>query len=80
MVIYKKEAFEKFQTLLWRLKADVTTYLVGVNLDFNTPAVQQSTTESDYVHILEAASKQAPNLVKQTKTNKSADDVEVFEV
>lgn len=28
LVIYKKEAFEKFQTLLWRLKVDVTTYLI----------------------------------------------------
>ena len=28
LVIYKKEAFEKFQSLLWRLKVDVTTFLI----------------------------------------------------
>jgi len=79
LVIYKKEAFEKFQTLLWRLKVDVTTYLIGVNVAFDAAPVQQSSTESDYVHILEAASKNAPK-VKKITTNKSSDEIEVFEV
>ncbi|HCB51202.1 TPA: hypothetical protein DEP21_01275 [Patescibacteria group bacterium] len=39
LVMYKKEAFDKFQTLLWRLKSDVTTYIA--NFDF-TVVSQQS--------------------------------------
>lgn len=47
---------------------------------FDAAPIQQSSTESDYVHILEAASKNAPKVQKIQKTNASSDEIEVFEV
>ena len=83
LVIYKKEAFEKFQTLLWRLKADVTSFLISVNLTLEASPIQQINADDDYVvNTLEAASKlsgKAPRQVK-TITNKDDSDVEVYEV
>lgn len=38
LVVFKKEAFEKFQTLLWRLKSDVTNYLIS--FDFHQQVAQ----------------------------------------
>ncbi|MEI6426297.1 MAG: preprotein translocase subunit SecA [Candidatus Absconditabacteria bacterium] len=80
LVIYKKEAFEKFQSLLWRLKADVTTFLVGVNLTMDAAPIQVQSTPDNYVQMLEAASKQSPKTPKIQKASTSSDDVEVYEV
>jgi preprotein translocase subunit SecA len=57
LVVYKKEAFEKFQTLLLRLKQDVTTYLM--NFDFGgKPSVEpviEAQTDPNYLDILQKA-------------------------
>ena len=84
LVIYKKEAFEKFQTLLWRLKSDVTTYLIGVNVELTSAPVQtRPTTSDEYMQVLENVSKlvaKTPAVSNKSQFSKSDDDVEVFEV
>jgi preprotein translocase subunit SecA len=84
--MYKKEAFEKFQILLLRLKQDITMYLV--NFDFsNKPSSQpviEIPVDSSYLDILQQASSSVKNIsVKQQKksaSNIKDSDVEVFEV
>ena len=84
LVIYKKEAFEKFQTLLWRLKSDVTTYLIGVDVELNFSSVQEkSSTSDDYMQILEDVSKivaKTPAHSNKLQSAKSNDGIEIFEV
>jgi len=83
--MYKKEAFEKFQTLLLRLKQDVTMYLM--NFDFGgKPSVQpviETQSDPNYLDILQQAGDSAKNIKPQqliSKPKKSDDGVEIFEV
>ncbi|HBB03371.1 TPA: hypothetical protein DCZ39_00475 [Patescibacteria group bacterium] len=95
LVIYKSEAFEKFQILLYRLKFDVTTYIAGI--DFNMVQQQDqaqqvsmasSQSEAEYLKMLQKVSSE----VKEIKTERprakkpepmvyeNSDGVEIFEV
>lgn len=85
LVVYKKEAFEKFQTLLLRLKQDVTTYLM--NFDFGgKPSVEpviEAQTDPNYLDILQKAWSSAKNIkiqVPKWQSSKNDGGVEVFEV
>ncbi len=74
LVMYKKEAFEKFQELLFRLKQDVTLYLLNIDFSSKVSVEPQVTisTESDYLQILQKAWSSSQNI--------QSSDVEVFEV
>lgn len=83
LVVYKKEAFEKFQTLLMRLKQDVTMYLM--NFDFSGKSSEEPIIEipldSNYLDVLQQASSSVKqNPVKTSKKSNNQDEVEVFEV
>ncbi len=81
LVVYKKEAFEKFQSLLMRLKQDVTLYLV--NFDFSSKPSSQvvDVNDSSYLDTLQQAGAIAPTQsVISKKKAASTQDVEVFEV
>lgn len=82
LVVYKKEAFEKFQTLLLRLKQDVTMYLM--NFDFNGKASPEPVIEipvdSSYLDILQQASTKVTPVKKSVTNSSKNDEIEVFEV
>jgi len=83
--MYKKEAFEKFQTLLLRLKQDVTMYLM--NFDFGgKPSAQPVIgvqSDPNYLDILQQVGDSVKNSKPQqlkSKSKKTDDGVEIFEV
>lgn len=92
MVVYKAEAYEKFQILLYRLKFDVTAYIAGV--DFATlqqqSQVQQvvmtgSQSEAEYLKMLEKVSAEMPKISSQKQSPEkmvyeNSEGVEIFEV
>jgi preprotein translocase subunit SecA len=87
LIVYKKEAFDKFQTLLSRLKFDVTSYLISMEAPSSTTQPSVSTGESDYLKALEAAAKQSKTYVEKNPvissnkvTYQNDDGFEVFEV
>lgn len=85
--MYKSEAYEKFQNLLYRLKFDVTAYIAGI--DFALLQQQQtpqtitvnSQSEAEYLKMLQQVSsevKVVQSLKKQS--SQTTDGVEIFEV
>ena len=83
LVVYKKEAFEKFQQLLFRLKKDVTLYLM--NFDFSAKApepVVEIEMDPNYLEQLQKASNNLPiNIPSKSSSKKTSnDDVEVIEI
>lgn len=96
LVVYKSEAFTKFQTLLWRLKLDVTSYIAGI--DFVAiqqqqiiPPLMQEQSEETLLSMLQEVSKnikdaptrpiQPERIFDQKKVAYQTDDgIEIFEV
>ncbi|MCX6823127.1 MAG: preprotein translocase subunit SecA, partial [candidate division SR1 bacterium] len=95
LVIYKSEAFTKFQNLLYRLKYDVTAYIAS--LDFSLAQAQAATVslsqdnDASLLKMLANVSKQVKSVVPQHMTPEqifadkkavfeSSEGVEVFEV
>lgn len=94
LIVYKSEAYEKFQILLYRLKFDVTAYITGI--DFT--AVQQqnqmqqaiianSQSEAEYLKMLQKVSSEVKEITAELSPQQSwkkitehSDDFEVFEV
>lgn len=81
LIVYKKEAFDKFQNLLYNLKLDISTYIAGI--DFAWIHQQE---DQQYIQLLQKASQQAPKVNIDTN-RQSAEMVfesqnwfEVFEV
>jgi hypothetical protein len=93
--VYKSEAYEKFQILLYRLKFDVTAYIAGI--DFT--AVQQqdqvqqvivanSQSEAEYLKMLQKVSSEVKEITSESTTTKpsekivyeNSDGFEIFEV
>ncbi len=93
--MYKSEAFDKFQTLLYRLKFDVTAYIAGIDFAMvqQQDQAQQvvmagSKSEAEYLKMLQQVSAE----VKEIKVNKpvaqapekmvfeNTDGFEIFEV
>jgi preprotein translocase subunit SecA len=63
LIVYKSEAFEKFQILLYRLKFDVTAYIAGIDFAMvqqNDQAQQVimagSKSEAEYLKMLQKVS------------------------
>ncbi|MCX6825282.1 MAG: preprotein translocase subunit SecA [candidate division SR1 bacterium] len=73
LVIYKSEAFEKFQTLLYRLKFDVTAYIAGIDFtsvqqqDAQQVVMASSQSEAEYLKMLQQVSSE----VKEIKFDSS---------
>ena len=85
MIVYKKEAFDKFQSLLLKLKQDFTMYLINFDFVHNAASqvVVEQSEDTDYLHVLQQVSKSAKDLsVKPVSSavKNSSDDIEVFEV
>jgi len=94
LIVYKAEAYEKFQTLLYRLKFDVTAYIVGI--DFASLQQQQapqtiavsSQSEAEYLKMLQKVGSEMKEVVVEKPQAKQAekmvyensDGFEVFEV
>jgi preprotein translocase subunit SecA len=83
LVVYKKEAFEKFQSLILRLKQDVTLFLL--NFDFTGKSAQpviEMVDDSSYLDVLQKAWSSAKNIpfVPKKIVNTIENGVEVFEV
>ena len=95
MIVYKAEAFEKFQILLYRLKFDVTAYIAGIDFAMvqqqdqsQQVSMASSQSEAEYLKMLEKVSAE----VKEIKFDKpsakqpdkmvyeNSDGVEIFEV
>ncbi len=96
LVVYKSEAYEKFQTLLYRLKFDVTAYIAGIDFELlqqqqQTPVQQVievgSKSEAEYLKMLEkvwsemkAVEIQKPQPAPKKMVFEHTDGFEVFEV
>jgi len=95
LIVYKSEAFEKFQTLLYRLKFDVTAYIAGIDFSMvqqqdqaQQVVMASSQSEAEYLKMLEKVSAE----VKEIKFDKpvakapakmvfeNSDGIEIFEV
>jgi len=95
LIVYKAEAFEKFQILLYRLKFDVTAYIAGIDFAMvqqqdqsQQVTMASSQSEAEYLKMLEKVSAE----VKEIKFDKpsaqqpdkmvyeNSDGVEIFEV
>lgn len=82
LVVYKTEAYEKFQTLLYRLKFDITSYIVSIDFEAlqkqeqaQRIVINAQNTENEYLKILEQVSKD----VKEMKKSEVKSDKRVFE-
>ena len=96
LVVYKSEAYSKFQNLLWRLKLDVTSYIAGIDFvaiqQQTAPIIMQENTEQWLLSKLQEVSQNiqdipvvvphpAARIFDQPKIAYETDDgVEVFEV
>ena len=92
LVVYKSEAFEKFQTLLYRLKFDVTAYIVGIDFAMIQQQNQgqqvvmvNSQSEAEYLKMLEKVSAEVQEFTwKKSSSDKmvyeNSEGVEIFEV
>lgn len=78
LIVYKSEAFEKFQTLLYRLKFDVTAYIVGIDFTMvqqqdqsQQVVMSNSQSEAEYLKMLEKVSAE----VKEIAWTKSSSSI-----
>ncbi len=95
LIVYKSEAYDKFQTLLYRLKFDVTAYIAGI--DFVMLQQQQqapqvievnSKSEAEYLKMLEKVGAEMKNVKVEMPTKpepqkmvyENTDGFEIFEV
>ena len=92
LIVYKSEAFEKFQTLLYRLKFDVTAYIVGIDFSMvqqqdqaQQVSMASSQSEAEYLKMLQKVSSEVKS-VTVTKPSQekmifeNTDGLEIFEV
>jgi uncharacterized protein YecA (UPF0149 family) len=95
LVVYKGEAFTKFQTLLYRLHVDITTYVAGIDfasIQDQSQVVLEQPSEASLLQMLQEVNKNIkPSAPAQTQDfdaifapNKavyeSNDEVEIFEL
>lgn len=93
LIVYKSEAYDKFQTLLYRLKFDVTAYIAGI--DFISLQQQQapqavqvsSQSETEYLKMLEKVGAEMKEIkieksqpAPQKMVYENSDGFEIFEV
>lgn len=95
LIVYKSEAYDKFQTLLYRLKFDVTAYIAGI--DFASLQQQQqapqvievtSQSEAEYLKMLQKVGSEMKEMKVEKPQEKqsekmvyeNSDGFEVFEV
>ncbi len=95
LVVYKSEAFEKFQILLYRLKFDVTAYIAGIDFamvqqqDQSQQVVMaNSQSEAEYLKMLQKVSSEVKDIkfekpvIKESEkmVYENSEGFEVFEV
>lgn len=95
LIVYKAEAYDKFQILLYRLKFDVTAYIAGIDFAMinqqNQPqqvVMAGSQSEAEYLKMLQQVSSEVKEVKLEKTTAKSpekmvyenADGFEIFEV
>ena len=95
MIVYKSEAYDKFQILLYRLKFDVTAYIAGIDFAMiqqqsQAPQVimANSQSEAEYLNMLQKVSAEVKEVKFDKPINKqpekmvyeNTDGVEIFEV
>ena len=95
LVVYKSEAFEKFQILLYRLKFDVTAYIAGIDFSMvqqqdqaQQVVMANSQSEAEYLKMLEKVSAEVQEVKRDASTSRESekmvyentDGVEIFEV
>lgn len=92
MIVYKAEAYEKFQILLYRLKFDVTAYIAGIDFaqvhqqdQGQQVIVANSQSEAEYLKMLQKVSAEIPEIQQiakapDTMVYENSEGVEIFEV
>ena len=95
MVVYKTEAYEKFQILLYRLKFDVTAYIAGIDFTMiqqqdqaQQVVMASSQSEAEYLKMLQKVSAEVEEVkfekpqtkVPEKMVYENSDGFEVFEV
>jgi len=92
LIVYKAEAYDKFQHLLYRLKFDVTAYIAGIDFSMLQQPAQQvievgSQSEAEYLKMLQKVGAemkdipvQQPQSVPQKVVYENTDGFEIFEV
>lgn len=93
LIVYKSEAFEKFQILLYRLKFDVTAYIAGIDFSMvqQQDQAQQvvmagSQSEAEYIKMLQKVSSEVKEVkiekhnVPEKMVYENSDGFEIFEV
>ena len=65
LIVYKKEAFDKFQNLLYNLKLDISTYIAGIDFagihqqeELQQLRIANQTKDNQYVQLLQKVSQQ----------------------
>ncbi len=85
LVVYKSEAFSKFQNLLWRLKFDVTSYIAGIDFaaleQQSSPIMMQENTEEVLLNKLQAVSENIQDMpiVQQQQQQRTAALDQIFD-
>jgi len=95
LIVYKAEAFEKFQILLYRLKFDVTAYIAGIDFAMvqqqdqsQQVTMASSQSEAEYLKMLEKVSAEVKEITfdkpsaqqPEKMVYENSDGVEIFEV
>lgn len=93
LIVYKSEAFEKFQILLYRLKFDVTAYITGIDFvmvqqqdQAQQITMASSQSEAEYLKMLQKVSSEIKWVgIKNSTTPEkivyeTSEGVEIFEV
>lgn len=94
LIVYKKEAFDKFQNLLYNLKLDISTYIAGIDFagiqqqeELQQLRMTNQAKDNQYVQLLQKVSQNVKAAPKQAKEQpkiekmvfENQDGFEVFE-
>ena len=94
LIVYKAEAYDKFQILLYRLKFDVTAYIAGIDFAMvqqqdqaQQVVMANSQSEAEYLRMLEKVSAEVqeikfekPTKAPEKMVYENTDGFEIFEV
>ena len=80
LIVYKKEAFDKFQNLLYNLKLDISTYIAGIDFagiqqqeELQQLRMTNQAKDNQYVQLLQKVSQNVKAAPKQAKAEQKTD-------
>lgn len=80
LIVYKKEAFDKFQNLLYNLKLDISTYIAGIDFagiqqqeELQHMRIANQSKDNQYIQLLQKVSQNVKNAPTPQKTASTTD-------